>query len=199
MWMAVWTCITPPCSFLIALRSDDYIAQGSIGGMVPLLLQSWVEKADVWSFLLCFGGPSVHGGQTRIGVERFSLHIKICNTKVASNKSVQHQVSASKGSNVLVHAEVAHEEYAPSASVLQQVRTILGAAWRQVRLRYGKGLCRQRLCHKWTFVRERFQDETDTARGKRTASQGRQTSYRQVFSPRQMRHSTWQSHSSPAG
>ena len=50
------TQLSGPCltkHHLIALRSDDYIAQVSIGCMVPLLLQSWAEEADVWPLLLC--------------------------------------------------------------------------------------------------------------------------------------------------
>lgn len=43
----------------MALWCDDYVAPVSISSMVPLLLQSWVQAADVWPSC-CVSWPWAH-------------------------------------------------------------------------------------------------------------------------------------------
>ena len=53
MEATIWTCITQPPCLPIALWPDDYVAHMGIGSMVPLLLQGWAQKTDIWPPLLC--------------------------------------------------------------------------------------------------------------------------------------------------
>ena len=52
MRMTIWTIRACPMHLPMAVWGDEYVAQVSIFGLVPLLLQLWAEQADVWTLLL---------------------------------------------------------------------------------------------------------------------------------------------------
>ncbi len=52
MRMTIWTLRACPAHLPMAVWGDEYVAQVSICGMVPLLLQFWAKQADVWTLLL---------------------------------------------------------------------------------------------------------------------------------------------------
>ncbi len=52
MGMTIWTIRACPMHPSFGVWGDVNIAQVSILGMVPLLLQLWAEQADVWTLLL---------------------------------------------------------------------------------------------------------------------------------------------------
>ena len=52
MRMTIWTIRARPMHLPMAVWGDEYVAQVSICGMVPLLLQLWAKQADVWTLLL---------------------------------------------------------------------------------------------------------------------------------------------------
>ncbi len=57
MGMTIWTIRAYPMHLSPAVWGDVDIAQVSVLGVVPLLLQLWAELADVWTLLL-FGWPT---------------------------------------------------------------------------------------------------------------------------------------------
>ena len=52
MGMTIWTIRACPMHLSPAVWGDVDIAQVSVLGVVPLLLQLWAELADVWNLLL---------------------------------------------------------------------------------------------------------------------------------------------------
>jgi len=52
MGVTIWTVRACPVHLPMAVWGDEYVAQVSICGMVPLLLQLWAKQADVWTLLL---------------------------------------------------------------------------------------------------------------------------------------------------
>ena len=50
--VAIWALITYPPNFPAILWCDDNGTQVSIGSVIPLLLKSWLEAADIWACLL---------------------------------------------------------------------------------------------------------------------------------------------------
>ncbi len=52
MGMTIWTIRACPMHLSPAVWGDVDIAQVSVLGVVPLLLQLWAELADVWTLLL---------------------------------------------------------------------------------------------------------------------------------------------------
>jgi len=54
MCKSTGTLIAHPPHIQGAGRLDDDISQVKILGMMPLLLDSWPEEADIWSTMLCW-------------------------------------------------------------------------------------------------------------------------------------------------
>ena len=52
MQVAIWALLTCPEHFFVALWSDENVAKVAICSMIPLLLQDWIQEADVWACLL---------------------------------------------------------------------------------------------------------------------------------------------------
>ena len=53
MCMTIWALITDPPSLPFTVWPDDNIAHVRISRIVPLILQTWFEEADIWPVLLC--------------------------------------------------------------------------------------------------------------------------------------------------